>query len=716
VPDNVYFAAVVEPEEFGERFVAKVDEYFNAGAVKAIHERIEKAYQYHFGLSPEGLHLTSGVTRGGEQGELAEVRVNHVRANSLTVLNLTVAPKVAWIPVATNGDSSSTKQAIAGVSLLDYYWLAREAAAYAQQAVAHCIPLTEGFVFSPWDDSLGEDVASEPELDPETGEPTGVEKPVKSGDFAFYNVMPWDVMRDPAARSWEQCRWVAVRLYQNRYELAAQHPEHADAILEAPVGADDADRTEAFGESDDIGVWYYFHKRSPIPELRKGREARILADGTVIKDGVLTYDEIPLHRVVPDEHFGTPFGYSQYHDGIGLQEAIDSLTSAILTNQDAFARQMIAVKAGESATPEDFGGGKVYVYNTEKPTVLQLCSSPAEAFKFVDTLKSDLQRIQGVNDAVQGQLPGDAKLSGAALALLSSQAIQQNSTLQANYVKMVRSIGNCVLNEWKKRTSLPRKIQLLGRSNEFLCREEEMSGADISDIKAVKVDIGNPLQQTHAGKMELVQLLLTIPGAITSPEQVIQLTQTGRLEHLVKGTRDELVLILDENEAIADGKVPQAVIHDDHLRHGREHRSTLASVAARENPAIVKASIEHLHQHYCLFFGWPDPMMPPPLPPLDPMTGMPDPTFNPADPTNDPLYRERMLILVGQQPPPPMGPMGMPMGAPPDAGGTPPPGTPGANPEKPPELAGNQTNLPTMPNNPLTGDDYVPPGGETTVD
>lgn len=703
-----YFAALVDSEAFGKNLSERFQSYRAAKAVQQVHYRIEKAYQYHFGLSPEGLHVTSGITRGGEQGELAEVHVNHLRANALTVQNLTVAPKITWKPVATNADSASTKQAFNAESLLDYYWLGKDVGYYAIQAVAHAIPLTEGFVFSPWDDLAGDVV---------TVAPGGAGQ--VSGDFQFYNVMPWDVMRDPAKRSWDQHQWVAVCLWQNRFELAAKYPEKEQAILDCPSDGDDK-RREIYGETDDIPCWYFFHKRSAIQVLKKGRESIVLGDGTVLKDGELTYDEIPLHRVVPDEQFGTPYGYSQYHEGIGIQEATDSLTSAILTNQDAFARQMIAVQRGEPFSPEDIGGAKVLYYTDKKPEALQLTSSPAEAFKFTDILKQDLRRIQGVNDAVQGQLPGDAKLSGAALALLSSQAIQQNSGLQSNYIRMVRSLGNCILTEWTKRTPLPRKIRLIGRSNEFLCREQALSGSDISDIKGVLVDIGNPINQTHAGKMEIAQMLLAVPGAITSPEQIDNLITTGKLEHLTKGTRDELILILDENEKIADGIAPPVMIHDDHLRHGREHRSTLASVSARENPAIVKASIDHLHEHYKVFFGWPDPLMAPPMAPVigvDPVTGaeIQDPSFDPTSPVNDPMYRERMLLLVGQQAPPatpmmppPGGPPGPPPGEAPETKGT-------ENVMAPPEPAGNQTNLPSMPKNPATGEKFVPHGGQTAV-
>jgi len=699
-----YFAALVKPEEFGKQLSARIQEYRSAQAVTVIQERIEKAYQYHFGISPSGMHLNSGVQRAGEQGELAEVHVNHLRANALTVLNLTVGPKISWVVTATNSDSASTKQAFAATSILDYYWLDREVSASGIQAVSQAIPLGEGFVFMPWREHLGEPVLA-----------TSDGQPAISGDFAFYNPLSWEVVRDPSKRSWDQCNWVAVCLWENKYEVAALHPDKADDVLGAKVDDHYADRQKAFGTSDDIPVWYFFHKKSPIPELRQGREAVLLENGTVLRDGALTYDSFPLHRVVPDEQFGTPYGYSQYHEGIGIQEATDSLTSAILTNQDAFARQMVAIGPGESFSPDQIAGMSVLQYNQKPPQALQLTASPAEAFKFVDILKQDLRRIQGVNDAVQGQLPGDAKLSGAALALLSSQAIQQNSTLQTNYVRMVKAIGNCLLTEWKKRTPLPRKIKLVGKTNAFLCREESYSGKDVSDIKAVSVDIGNPLQQTHAGKMELAQLYIQT-GGVTSPEQIEMVVSTGKIEHLTKATRDELILIQDENEKIADGITPLAVIHDDHLRHGREHRSTLASVAARDNPKIVQASTEHLHQHYKLFFGWPGPMDVVPPPPTDPVTGMPDESFDPTSPINDPMYRERMLILVGQQPPPPIGP---PMGAmlPPGEGGGPPPpaSNDAAEVMAPQEPIGNKTNLPSMPKNPQTGERFIPPNGQTAA-
>jgi hypothetical protein len=691
VPRTEYFAAITDPEEFGERLKTKIDEYRDAQAVQTVTERMEKAYQYHFGLSPAGVHLTSGVQRGGEQGELAEVRVNHLRANALTVLNLTVAPKIAWKPVATNADSASTKAAYLAEALLEYYWLAKEVGHYAAQAVAHAIPLSEGFVFTPWD-PIGGEVGV---VDPTTGQP------VQTGDFAIYNVLPWDVVRDPSKRSWEQCQWVAVCCWHNRYELAARYPEKESEILEADCGTDASERREAFGEIDDVPVWYFYHKRSPIPALKDGLEAVVLGDGTTLSHGKLSYTEIPLHRVTPDEFFGSPYGYSQYHEGLGLQEAIDSLTSAILTNQDAFARQMIAVERGEPFSPEDWGGAKVITYTNKPPQALQLTASPAEAFRFVDVLKADLRRTQGVNDAVQGQLPGDAKLSGAALALLSSQAIQQNSTLQSNYIRMVRSIGNCLLNEWKKRTPQPRKIKLIGKGAEFLCREEELAGKDLESIKEVLVDIGNPLQQTHAGKLELAQMFLQIPGGVQSPEQIAQIATTGKIEHITQGVRDELILIKDENEKMAAGEFVPAMMHDDHLRHGREHRSVLASVAARENPTIVEAAIAHLHEHYKIFFGWP----------MD------------QDPTMDPQYREKMLILFGQQPPP--GPMGMgpppggdpnaPPGAPPAPNGPPPSAGPETKPAEnvmgPPEPPGNQVNMPSMPKNPATGERFTPPNG-----
>jgi hypothetical protein len=331
----------------------------------------------------------------------------------------------------------------------------------------------------------------------------------------------------------------------------------------------------------------------------------------------------------------------------------------------------------------------------DAPEALQLTSSPKEVFDFLETLKADQTRLFGLNDVVMGEAPS-ADMSGAGMALLSQSALQQSSTLQGSYLAMVQSLGAGLLATLKENCWYPRKLDIVGKQNAFLVKPpEEYTGENLGRISKVLVEIGNPMEQTATGRFELGQQMIQL-GAKLNVDQTQQLLTTGRIDPLTRRLQSELLNILSENEAIADGEAPEALIHDDHLLHCREHTAPVANPEARKDPAVLKAHIEHVHKHYALYFGQP--------PGEDGPMGFV---------VTDPLYRDRMLLLMGIQPPPPMMPPmgpGMPMGPP----GMPPPGgpPPGAPPEPAPPggvMAGPQpVELPSMPTNPATGQEWDP--------
>ena len=74
-----YWAALADPEEFGRKVLERVDKFADLRLVQGVNSKHARAYQYYFGMDPSGVHATSQVLRGGEQGELAEIRVNHAR-------------------------------------------------------------------------------------------------------------------------------------------------------------------------------------------------------------------------------------------------------------------------------------------------------------------------------------------------------------------------------------------------------------------------------------------------------------------------------------------------------------------------------------------------------------------------------------------------------------------------------------------------------------
>jgi hypothetical protein len=468
---------------------------------------------------------------------------------------------------------------------------------------------------------------------------------------------------------------------------------------------------------DEITCYYFFHR--PTPSLPAGRETVFLSDRVVLVDRPLSYEKIPLHRVAMSDMIGTPFGYSQYLEVLGIQELIDSLHTSIATNQSTFSTQLIAIEQGSEVPIDQLTGGAKAIYyppGSKPPEALNLCKSPPETFAHLKDLKSDQEQLFGLNSVVRGTPQGSSR-SGAALALLQSQAILQASGLQSNYLRFIESLGSAVLTMIQQNASAERKIAISGKGNAFLQTEETYTGESIGKIRRVSVEIGNPLAQTAAGRSEIAKELISLQ-LIKTHEQYQQVLATGRMDPLTQSLENELLLISAENEEIAKGQPPVGgvLLHDDHLLHCREHRPTLANPQARVNPEVLKAGTDHIHEHYKAFFG-----VAPLGGPGDPMQGIP-----PTPP--DPLYRERMMFLYGQgplpQPPPPPG-----MGGPPGPGGGPPGAPPGAGTSctppvrlvmaflprsspRPGSLADPQVqSMPKPPTNPSTGEKWEPQTG-----
>lgn len=711
---NTYFAALPE-SDIGKALATRVERYGSDPFVTGLDSRLQNAWQYYFGFTSDGLHATSKVHRGGEQGELAEVRVNHSRALVNALLNLVVSPKFVWTPRASKLTYETAKQTRLAAQVLEHYWHNAKVAAYTTKAVEEAIVFTEGFVLLEWDEQAG--AIDSPEVDPETGEDTG--GVVRTGDLRFTNVSAWDVIRNPGKKSWDDLDWVIVRLSRNKWDLSARYPEQAEQIVAA--GPDDTGvkrPTNDTYESDDIPVYVFYHK--PCAILAHGREVRFLHDGTVLENRNLDIDTFPLYRVTPADIVGKPYGYSAYHEILGLQEVADSVLSALTTNITNFGVQSVSVESGTNIQVDELAGMNVLYRDkgSKAPEGINLIAASPDQFKFLADTVKQMELLMGLNSVVRGEAQSD-RLSGAALALLQSQALQQASNLQGNYTRMVESIGTGVIRTIRKRASIPLKIAIVGKNQLSLVQETEVDDESMGSIEQVYIELGNPLQQNVAGRYELAKEMLQM-GMVKSPEQLQQVLDTGRLDPITRGAGEQYILVLRENEMISTGEVPVALLSDNHVLHGLEHSVPLSSPDARENPGVVSAYRDHMHEHYALFFNVPREV-------VDPMTGLPVPGLDGV--TMDPMYHDRMLVLMGQVPPPP-GPMaggpGLPAGPSdgpaPSPEGKPKPAGKGKSqaPEDPVNVeAANGTplaeKLPSTPINPASGQRWEPGSGGGAV-
>lgn len=209
--------ASLSGEELGQELSTKLedaDPLKNLSGGRAA--QIRKCYTFYYGIDEEsGLHGSSQVLRGGEQGELAKVKINHARALVNTLQNLITASKLVWAPKCVNIDADSIKQVRLAQQLLEYYFKEIGFLSKSNRCLEQALGpgAGESFVLLDWDEAGGDDVLP----DPDAGEAMA-----KTGDAVLHIVPTWDVFRDEYKKSWEDLDWVIVRRYLNKWDVAAQ--------------------------------------------------------------------------------------------------------------------------------------------------------------------------------------------------------------------------------------------------------------------------------------------------------------------------------------------------------------------------------------------------------------------------------------------------------------------------------------------------------------
>ena len=397
-----------------------------------------------------------------------------------------------------------------------------------------------------------------------------------------------------------------------------------------------------------------------------------MADGTVIIDEPMPYPDVPIYRVACSEWLGTPFGFTTGYDLLPVQEMSDSLHSTVCTNNNAFGVQNIWTKKGSGLEVSTLAGGLRHLESDEPPQPLQLTATAPETYNYLEALNAVMETLSGINSVARGN--PEREMSGSAMALLQSMSIQFSMDLQSSYAKLFEDVGTATLERLKTFATVPRVAAIAGKMNKQYM--EEFTGEDIQGVNRVLVDMGNPIMNTTAGKMEMANQLLT-SGMIKTPEQYLMVYTTGNLEPLYENLQSELMLIKAENEQLTQGELPPVLITDNPLLHIKEHAAVGNSPEARSNPAIMQAYTQHVQEHINQWRSID--------PDLAAMLGLPPPP-NPA----------AMMGIPSQAPPSNEAPQGQP----PAPTGEPAPPPEAMNPNSPAMAEAADVNMPSMPDMP----------------
>ena len=581
--DKAYFAAKDGPEA-AAIMMAKINDWTNALRANGFMQKLRDVWMAYHGAFFANTVNSHQVTFGGEQGELTNLAVNHVRNLGQHMLVMTTSSRPSLEARAANTDYKSLVQTQLANGLLDYYMREKRMERYIRTAVEMAIVLGAGYVKMEWDATEGKVVESDEE--------TGLS--IHEGDVKFSNLSPFDVIFDMSKEDNDH-DWIISRTFKNRHDLVAKYPEYTDDILGLPT-KDMADgyylKVFNHAESEEVGVYTFHHRKTD--SMPDGRELVFLNDHIILLDQPLPYRRIPIFRISPNDYLGTPFGYSNLFDLMPLQEAINSLYSSVLSNHTAFGVQNIFVKTGSNVNMTNLSGALNIIEGLEPPVALNLQSTSPQTMEFLGTLERTIETLSGINSVTRGNPEANLK-SGTALALVQSMAIQFISGLQQQYVALMEDMGTGLIEVLKDYAQSPRVASIVGKNNKTYIKE--FKSDDLQEINRVVVDVGNPLARTTAGRIQMAEQMLQMKAESFTIDQYLQVINTGKIEVMTDPLVREENLIELENEMMMSGTVVPVLAIDDHMVHIKQHKSVLADPNLRKDQVISKVVLDHIMDH-----------------------------------------------------------------------------------------------------------------------
>jgi hypothetical protein len=572
--ESEYWAASSR-DEIANHILQKKDVYHKFLKNSRILDELLKSYSLFYGNSAID-ELESGK---------AVMSINHYGSLIRSLHTLVTQNRPAFEARATNTDHKSQATTILANGLLDYYMREKKLENYLKDACLNALFLREGWITAEWNTQMGEVYG----VDPDTNQA------INEGDVEFNVYTILDIIRPLSGAQ----NWYIIRKMVNKYDLAVQFPEYESEILSATMTLADRRKwslsyiadNESDVDNDNVELLTFYHaKTKALPE---GRMVTSVGN-TTITDGPLPYKRPYVFCIKTMGALQTTFGHSPAMDLIPMQDALDTCFSIALSNINSFGVGSLVSEKG-TLQVNQIKDGLLHLEHSKgsnPPSVLNLLQIPGEIFNFAEMLIKNQETISSVNSVARGN--PESQMSGTAMALVAQQTLTFSSGLQQSYNMLIEDVGSSLIELLQTYAQSPRVAQIAGKTKKSYM--QEFSGQDLMGVSRIVVDSANAFTKTTGGKVEVANNLLQ-SGLITTPEQYLQVIDTGSLEVLVEGRTAQLTLIKSENEALSEGRPVQILMTDDDSLHVLEHSAILNDPEIRQDPNIMGPALQHIMDH-----------------------------------------------------------------------------------------------------------------------
>jgi len=517
--------------------------------------------QYYYGNLFQ--QTDDGLDYAGDQGEVVKIRANQLRSLTKQFISLVSRNRLNFQATSQTSDTSTLADTRLINGLLTHIVGSQKLDILGDMLLEHAVCCGFGYLKAAWNTSKGRIVDM-------TDEGFGL----YTGDLELTNVLPTDVIFDTNIQSFDNNDWALVRVMRNRWDLIAQFPEMKDDIIRLP------EPTNSLGvmrsrNKDCVFVYEFYHRQTPA--LRKGRLCVFGDEKTVFFDDINPYKCIPIVQCKPEPIFDSPYGYTFLNDLVPLQELFDMSMSTAASNISAYGTQSMLTPEGSDIGVKDIGGLNWITFKAAnatgggKPEPLQMPQTPADVWRFGDTIKTNMMEISNINATLRGAPPSNVT-SGTMAATLSANAVDFASTFAKAYYTTLESLMAISINVYRNFANETQVINIVGSNK--IATSREFVGKDIPEVSKVTLRVTSPLLSTSAGVSDIAEKLLQAK-LIRTPQEFLEVITTGNLETLYNSELSELELINAENDELREGRAVRAITSDIHNQHIVQHKSVI---------------------------------------------------------------------------------------------------------------------------------------------
>lgn len=562
----------------------------------SLFNKIYRSLQYYYGFFDYQQDWgDTAISVVGDSGQVLDFTSNYYRYLLRQLLTLVTSSRPAYEVVPANTDVKSRVQAQLGERILDFYMESKGVLEVIDQAVEDAIVYGTGFVMVTWNPQAGRNVIDEEIPRDADQEP----EEFKEGDVEVRRLDFLDVVWD--YDQWERdedLNWIAVRQHVLKADLIARFPEKTEEIEHAGVriiDEHDPATVEAHKDEDRVEVWHFIHRATD--SLPEGRYILALEEEPLL-DMDNPYRGLPVYFIRPSKIRKSLLGWTVAFDIQKQQEYLNELLGKMATIHDNLGLPLLWTKTGvKQPDPSMFIGNIAWVESDEKPELVQLSDVPEDIFRAIEFNVTNMERVIGLNSAVQGAAEGSVRANRMQL-FMTEQSLRFNSGLEGARNLLFEQVGTAVLEIMQDFPFSERRIQIVGQSQRNAV--EAFTAEDLYSVVGVKVKATSPLTRTPEGRIEVAQLLSDF-GVSLPKEEILSILNGAPLDALVEGQQKEVDAVNAENEMLMVGRDVIVLPTDNHLFHVKKHASILADPRAREDPQLIETVLAHMMQHLRLY-------------------------------------------------------------------------------------------------------------------